>query len=155
MIGAPRATVGWFASLLHSRRLPIEFGVNPEAVTVTDWPVVTPLDGVIVSVTVAACAGPPTSATIPPTSSTAEIHRYRMQPPPARSGGLPHTRTTPDIPNIDYLTRMSGSETKRPPVEDGVKSLDSSFVTGLGGVCSATEQPRGCLHGQTGRSSGQ
>jgi hypothetical protein len=48
LMGAPRAAVGWFASLLHSRIFPIEEWVNPLPVIVTVVPLAKPVLGVTV-----------------------------------------------------------------------------------------------------------
>jgi hypothetical protein len=72
LIGPGRATVGWFGSLLHWRRLPIEVFVNPLPVTVSTVPVATPELGLSVSVPTAADAGnASTTITSPPTTSAA------------------------------------------------------------------------------------
>ena len=59
LIGPGRATVGWFGSLLHWRRLPIEVCEKPLPVTVSTVPWATPVLGLRVSVptTPAADAG--------------------------------------------------------------------------------------------------
>jgi len=53
LAGAPRATVGWLASLLHSRMVPGEFLVNPLPETWTLCPAVIPVFGVTVAVAAA------------------------------------------------------------------------------------------------------
>ena len=57
LIGGPSATVGWFGSLLHWRRLPIDPCEKPLPVTVRTVPFVTPVLGLSVSVPTAADAG--------------------------------------------------------------------------------------------------
>jgi hypothetical protein len=59
----PSWTVGCFASLLHSMMLPIDPGVRPLAVKVTDAPLVNPVAGVIVGVTVFPAAADALDAT--------------------------------------------------------------------------------------------
>ncbi len=71
LIGPGRATVGWFGSLLHWRRFPIEDGVKPLPVTVNTVPADTPVLGLSVNVPTAADAG---SAS---TSSAAPVTRKR------------------------------------------------------------------------------
>ncbi|MDR3649411.1 MAG: hypothetical protein P4L20_10000, partial [Acidimicrobiales bacterium] len=84
LMSPPSATVGWLASLLHSRTLPIELLVKPLPVIVTTDPLDNPVSGVILLVPVrpvAADAGllPPsvvsTSTDPPATSIVATIMR--------------------------------------------------------------------------------
>ena len=53
LTGLGSVTVGWFASLLHSRMLPIEFLANPAPVMVTAVPLARPVFGVTVMVVAA------------------------------------------------------------------------------------------------------
>ena len=75
----PSWTVGWLASLLHSRMFPIDLAVNPVPVTVTVWPAASPVAGATV-IEGAAYAGTVPMATSPPPSvsvkSTREHHVF-------------------------------------------------------------------------------
>jgi len=96
----PSLTVGWFASLLHSRTFPGELTAIPLAVSVTDAPPVSPVLGVTVNGTVAPVAADadtvPARIVSPVTTSAVVATRPNLE----TARRLPRDRTPVRSPRV-------------------------------------------------------